>query len=122
MDSGQIIELVTLLVLGAGSLSAVVWKLLKLIGDVDDKRSAGIRDLHKKIDDTATSLDVKFNTVRDEIGKVKEDYVRRDDLNALEARIGKSFDATTAAVDRLRVRFDESFVKMIDLLATGKKT
>ena len=128
IDLGQIITIIGMLCVGAASLAGVVWKLVTYINDVseklttkinevDQKRSANVVALHTKIDDTAESLDGKFNVVRSLQDQIKQDYVRRDDLDGHLARFEKSLEQITMALDRVRVRFDEGFLELVRALA-----
>lgn len=118
MDTGNIIALVSLVVTTIGLGGVAVWRLVGMIGEVDKRRAENTRDLHQKIEQTAESLDSKFNVVRGMLDNVKQDYVRRDDLDGHIARFEKQLEQVASALDRVRARFDEGFLEVIKLLSS----
>ena len=118
MDQGQILQLVALIFTGIGALAVVAWalilytnkaadKLWKSLNDMDEKRSKNAALLHDKIDNTAGSLDKKYNAVRDEVSGVKDNYVRRDDLQSHLNRIENGQNSIALSIEHLRQRVEE---------------
>jgi hypothetical protein len=110
MGAGEIIALVALVGTGAGTLGTVAWRLIAYINRVDERREKGEQILLEKIEGVATSLDGKFNIARNEISAVKDNYVRRDDLDGDITRLEFGMRDQTVALNALRERFDEILV------------
>lgn len=119
----------TLIVTTGGTIWAMVGyvnkaaaKLNEDIGRLDEKRSSGVRDLHDKIDGRANNLDGKFTAVMAEVSKVKDNFVRRDDLTAhlerlensnreLREAIRISSGEMREAITAMGERFDKGFLE-----------
>ena len=124
MNPADIIALVGLIFVGCGALGGTAWKIVQYVNsqikeqsdkvdleirgvradvkEVDDKRSSNNRELHVKIDHAVESLDIKFNIIRESIDKIKDNMVRRDDLDDHIARIERGIEATGFSIEKLR--------------------
>jgi len=131
MNADDWIKLAVLVLAGAGALAgSITWvvayadkksrEMLKAlkensdllfqeIKDVDDRRSSNNKDLHSKIENTANSLDGKFNVIRSGLDDVKRDYARRDDLAATVERMERASGETREAIAQLGDRIDRGF-------------
>lgn len=139
MDSGQIVQLLILVVAIAVAVGGTFWKLITYVnkaassliekidrekGDLDGKideqdrkRSDGIKAVHKKIEDTSASLDQKYNMLMLELGRIKDNYVRRDDLEGHLQRLERAQGVTAESIDALRDRIDRGFLEFTRALA-----
>jgi hypothetical protein len=115
----EVIALITLLVAGASALGGVTWKLVGLIAAVDNRRSENARELYRAIEQVASTLDQKFNRVRDDQVSLSQNMVRRDDLSDDMHRIERTQNATLAAVADLGKQVQEALLQLARLQAAA---
>lgn len=87
---------------------------------VEREARDGRTRIHQKIDGNVSSLDAKYNGLRDNIDIVKRDYARRDDLEGAVDRVERALGETREAISELGDRMDRGlseFTKTVTQLA-----